>query len=424
MFTLHLSSYDVVGGAAIAAYRLHDGLRRLGVKSCMIVKNKASDDSDVMVAEQALTKFERLQRRIDQAGLDAQLRKYETTSKNFEVFSNDQVAGPDPLRCAMPKADVLNLHWVAGLVDRRFFNKLDPTMPLVWTLHDMNPFTGGCHYAFGCERFAGSCGACFQLGSNDKADLSKRIFKRKLKAVASRTKNVTRVVAPSQWLAGEARRSAVFESFSVDVIPYGLDTNIFRPRNKSIAREVFGLPIDRPVVLFISDSINNYRKGLDLLVAALSDLSMHIEPVLATIGYGSSSLPLPGGVMSLGRLESSRLLSFAYSAADLFILPTRADNLPNVVLEAMACGTPVVSFKVGGLPDMVLQGETGLLAKPEDVADLRAAVIQLLSNDPLRAAMSVACRELAVREFSLDVQARRYLSLYEKLLEAKLHLKY
>jgi glycosyltransferase involved in cell wall biosynthesis len=342
----------------------------------------------------------------------------------LELFSDDRVAGRDAFADALVPAHVYNLHWVATFVDyRRFFGRLAPATPLVWTLHDMNPMTGGCHYALGCERFTALCGACVQLGSRTERDLSRRIFERKAAALKSRALNTTRIVAPSAWLAGEALRSGLLGRFEIDTIPSGVDCNIFQPRSRATAREVFGLSQDKAVVLFAADSVKSHRKGFDLLVSALQNLSADRAVTLAAIGEWSEQEKLPVQVIALGRIESERLLSFAYSAADVFVLPTRADNLPNVILEAMACGTPVISFDVGGVRDAVRPGWTGLLAPPGDIVALRNAILTLLADNSLRERLSNECRRVAVAEYEEEIQARRYLGVYETLLNASGHLK-
>ena len=240
-----ISTSDADGGAAIAAYRLHDGLRRVGVRSRMAVGSCRSGDPDVIVYDCRQRSFSgRLHRKLGEVRLAREQRAYSgTRSPTLELFSDDRVAGPDPFSNGLPAAHVYNLHWIATLVDyRRFFARLGPETPLVWTLHDMNPLTGGCHYALGCEGFTVQCGACVQLGSRVESDLSRRIFRRKARALERRLLTATRIVAPSTWMAGEARRSALLGRFDIEIIPNGIDCNIFQPRSRALGREAFGLP--------------------------------------------------------------------------------------------------------------------------------------------------------------------------------------
>ena len=416
----HLSFSNAGGGAMIAASRLHQGLLRIGASSRMHVAKRVGDDATVDTVPRAQSLTECVHCCRDHARFAREQRPYaKTISPWLELFSDDRVAGRDLLAETLPHAEVYNLHWVAGFLDYgRFFLRLPSGTPLVWTLHDMNPLTGGCHYTLGCERFSEGCGYCPQLGSTNPDDPSARIHRRKRAALATVGPDTTRIVATSRWLQAEAQRSSLLGRFTVERIPYGLDTEVFTPRCKEIAREVFGVPKGKPVVLFVADNVSNYRKGFDLLQAALRDLDLGHHITLACIGKHAPMVVTGGTVALIGRIDNERMMSFAYSAADVFVMPTRAEAFGQVVFEAMACGTPVVAFDVGGVPDMVRPGETGLLVPPEDVRALREAIVTVLTDDGLRLHLSVQCRRVAVTEYSLDVQARRYLEVYETLVEA------
>ncbi len=416
---LHISTSDIGGGAAIAAHRLHQGLQRVGVNSKMLVRSKTSTDPAISESLHIKGLLARTKRRVSFEALKLERwRDKGTLSPTLELFSDDRVPGANFLFPPAPEADVLNLHWVAGFVDyRRFFERLPPYFPLVWTLHDMAPFTGGCHYTLGCGAFSSACGSCPQLGSSRTGDLSARILKRKRAAISELAPETTRIVSPSSWLAAEARRSSMFKGFSVEVIPHGLDVEIFKPLDKRTAREVLGLPLDAKVILFAADGVKNNRKGYDLLLEALAQFQGSPAPFLVSLGGGAAP-GMAANVCALGHISSPRLMALAYSSADVFVAPSRAEAFGQVALEAMACGVPVVAFDVGGLPDMVRPGITGLLAPPEDVGALSRAIEAMLGNDDLRGRMSAECRRVAVAEFSLEMQANRYKALYESLIEA------
>ncbi len=420
MKTVHLAVMDR-GGAGIAAQRLHSGLRNIGVDSKMIVAQKESGAPHVETIEfNDRSLFGRLRRRVDFSRFSRQRRAYaKTTPSKMAYVTDDRVPGTYILDGILPHANVYNLHAVVGFVEpRRFFAHYPRGVPLVWTLHDMNPFTGGCHYAFGCTRFTGKCGSCPQLGSQDADDLSARAHARKALAYSRLLPETTRIVAPSKWLGVEALRSTLMGKFSLDVIPYGVDTDAFVPRRTEVAREMFSIPNDDLVIAFAADIAGLPVKGFDLLREAIAQLNVGCSVTLAVIGRETENSDAGTRTIGLGRIDNERLMSFALSAADLFVMPTRADNLPNVILESLACGIPIVSFDVGGVPDMVRPGKTGLLAPPEDVAGLRRAVETLSNDDDLRARMSVECRRIAVKEYALAVQAGRYRSLYEELIAA------
>jgi glycosyltransferase involved in cell wall biosynthesis len=284
--------------------------------------------------------------------------------------------------------------------------------PVIWTLHDMNAFTGGCHYSFGCERYTERCGLCPQLGSHDPQDLAAQVWQRKLAALIALKPMQLQIVAPSRWLARQAKRSALGRHLSASVIPYGVDTDAFAPRDRSTARDVFGIPRDASVILFVSEGLSNRRKGLGLLAQALQSLRDLPNIILVSVGRGKTmDLKVPS--IHLGFIDNDRLLSLVYSAADLLVAPSLQDNLPNTILEAMACGTPVVGFDTGGVPDMVRPRITGMLAPVDDAIALRSAIIETLKSPEERATMATNCRRVVMEEFTLEIQAKRYAELYE-----------
>jgi glycosyltransferase involved in cell wall biosynthesis len=415
---VHIASRDIVGGAAIAAYRLHSGLSKIGVSSDMLVGWKASADLNVHALRRNWSRLANLRRRIVNWQIRKDFDRYrDTVLPTLELLTDDRNASGGDVVANMPDADVYNLHWVSGLIAyRKFFATLPRAQPLVWTLHDMNPFTGGCHYTAGCERFRSTCGTCPQLGSKEAADLTARIHARKTIALARLGPETTRIVAPSRWMKAQANSSSLMRNFDVLWVPYGLDTDAFAPRDRGVAREVFGIPHEGKVVLFAAEAVGNYRKGFDLLIAAIDRLEIGEPVVLVSIGEDNTT-QIPQSHISLGTLASARLLSFAYSMADVFVAPARQENFGQVVLEAMSCGTPVVGFDVGGLPDMIRPGQTGLLAPPEDIVALSNAIATLLKDNALRSRLSAECRRITIEEYALTIQARRYRTIYEDLIE-------
>jgi glycosyltransferase involved in cell wall biosynthesis len=332
-------------------------------------------------------------------------------------FSDDRTEFGRDLVRQLPDCDVLNLHWVAQFVDfRSFFRAVPKRAPLVWTLHDPYPFTGGCHYYGGCDRFMRLCGACPELGSSDGSDLSREVWQRKKESYSLIPDRRLCIVAPSRWLAGEVRKSALLSRFSVSVIPYGLDLDVFTPREKLLARDMLGIPREARVLLFAAQALGERRKGFALLGEALAPLPASAGICLVSVGRGAglSAVQLPH--MSLGFIDNDRILSWAYSAADLYVAPTLDDNLPNTVMESLACGTPVVGFNTGGVPDMVRNGVTGFVVPKGDTVGLRQAILRVLDDAALRADMSKNCRRIAVDEYDLKLQAQRYLALYESIV--------
>jgi len=316
------------------------------------------------------------------------------------------------------EADIVQLYNThGGYFSHTALPFLSRRKPIVWRLSDMWPMTGHCVYSYGCERWKTGCGSCpivheYPALRQDRTALLWRIKQRVYQA-----SNLT-IVAPSQWMAGLVKESPLLGRFPVHVIPNGLDPEVFRPIPKQAAREVLGLHPERKVVLFGAHFASERRKGGALLLEALARLHQDIE--LLVIGRGatqfeSSAFP----VRCLGPIHDDQLLAAVYSAADVFVLPTLADNLPNTVLESMACGTPVVSFEVGGVPELVRHMETGYVARYGDPADLAEGLQRLLGSQELRATLGSRCRQVVEQNYRLDLQARRFLELYHALIERR-----
>ncbi len=361
-------------------------------------------------------------RRILRRGLIwRDFRRYESSRPScHDSFNDSRSEYGVTLLEQLPSCDLINLHWIAGFVDyRSFFLRAPSHIPIVWTFHDMNPFTGGCHYDEDCGRFVECCGECPQLGSKDVHDLSRQIWRRKRNIFQRLEPEALHIVTPSLWLAEEAKRSSLLGRFSSSVIPNGLDTDSFSARDPSIARAVLEVPENAKVVLFVAGSTDNWRKGFVFLANALSELPELPDLFLVSLGGGKPALNSRINHLHLGYADNDRLLSFAYSAADVFVISSVQDNFPNTVLEALACGTPVVGFSVGGIPEMVRSGVTGLLAPPGDERALAGAISHLLENDATRAEMSANCRRIATEEYSLEIQANRYIELYEDLIKGQ-----
>jgi len=416
---VHLNAYDISGGAARAAYRLHKSLLHLGHDSTMFVASSDSDDPTVRSFAPPTDLASRLHRRIREEWLSRNFaRQRASRPDGYERFSDDRTVTDGTLAAQLPPCDIINLHWIAGFIDyQQFFAAATAARPVVWTLHDMNAFTGGCHYDLGCGKYMNQCGACPQLGSSEPKDLAYDIWRRKRKVFDTISTNRLHMITPSRWLAREVRRSTLASQFSVSVIPNGVDIHSFVPRARATARDVFGIRKNAKVVLFVADAISVRRKGFVYLAQALNNLRDVRDVTLLCLGRGATPVEVQIPCVDVGSLANDRLLSFAYSAADLFVIPSLQDNLPNTVLEALACGTPVVGFNVGGIPDMVRPGITGLLSPAADGAALREAIVELLYAPSRRAQMAAACRQVAVEEYALEIQARRYVELYEKILK-------
>ena len=323
-------------------------------------------------------------------------------------------------------ADIINLHWVAHYQSPVTLNKLfDLGKPVVWTLHDQWPFTGGCHYAAGCEKYQWKCEDCPQL-ADDPFNLPGPVLEDKLRYFENANLSI---VAPSQWMGACAKRSRLFKNTRVEVIPNALETDLFKPIPKAEAKQAIGLSPDSVTLLFGGECGNEKRKGFHKLMesikfclkeSAFRELTMSNKIGLICFGHANDEMRDVGiPVKSLGYLASEEELAATYSAADIFVLPSLEDNLPNTMLEAMSCGTPVVAFDVGGIPDAVKSGKTGQLVPLGDVREMGKAILSLISNPEKRIVMGKISRRMAEEKYSLKIQANRYLDLYEELFRTQ-----
>lgn len=413
MRIVHINTYDCLGGAARAAYRLHDGLRRIGQESSMFVLDKVSCDSSVLRYEFKKDILSRVKRTLRKERISRAVDPYRASAPGgLTFFTDDRTPyGKDPWR-QLPEGDLIQLHWIAGFVDYRgFFSALPTGKPLVWTVHDMQALTGGCHYDRECGKFSERCGACPQLGSIFEKDITRQIWLRKRKSFQRLGSRQLHIVSPSRWLRDEVKRSSLLSRFPCSIIPYGLDTQVFSPRDPRVAREIFGIPLTAKVILFLADGVHVPRKGFPLLAEALTGAEPDGNMFLISVGPGFPPDLRHFPHRHIETLRDDRLLSHIYSAADVFVIPSLQENLPNTALESIACGTPVVGFAVGGIPDIVRPGVTGFLAKPADPADLRRAIIELLRHNNRRE-MAKNCRKIATEEYGIETQARRYMELY------------
>lgn len=418
MRIVHISSWDGGGGAGRAAYRLHDGLRRLGQDSQMYVSAKQTADPSVQQYQPTLGLSAGLFRTARRLAIAKAIGRYaQSIPEEHTYFSDDRTVFYQDVAKQIPQSDLIQLHWVADFLDYgAFFSWLPKGMPLVWTFHDMANLTGGCCFDLGCGKFVEKCGACPQLGSHDKSDLTRQVWQRKKGHYSTLDPARVHIVTPSRWLADEVGRSPLLSRFSRSVIPYGLDLDVFQPRDRGVARELLGIPPDTRVVLFLAHKTEEFRKGHHVLLDALDGITADVNIFLLSVGAGGPSKVQRFPQVCLDGIGNDRVLSFIYSAADVFVCPSLADNLPNTILESIACGTPVVAFAAGGIPDLVRPGITGLLATTGDASELRDAILRLLDDGAERSEMSVNCRRVAIEEYELTLQARRYGRLYENML--------
>ncbi|MDZ8085481.1 MAG: glycosyltransferase family 4 protein [Nostoc sp. DedQUE12b] len=413
MKILHISTHDINGGAARAAYRLHTGLQDIGLQSQMLVQEKYSNDKTVIAPKIRL--FQGIAKaKLTVESLPLKLYRQKKNTPFFTQWLPDRVIP----KVAQINPDIINLHWISGgFMQIETFAKLK--RPLVWTLHDMWGFTGGCHVTGECDRYKISCGACPQLNSGNEWDLSRWVWQRKVKAW--KNLNLT-LVSPSSWLAECARSSSLFQNLRIEVIPHGLNTQKYRPINQHFAREALNLPQDKKLILFGAiEATSDRNKGFHLLQPALQELRKSgWKDGLEVVIFGASQPENPPDLgfktHYLGHLHDAISLATVYSAADVMLVPSLQESFGQTASESFACGTPVVAFNSTGLKDIVDHQQNGYLAKPYEVEDFAKGITWVLENEQRLQKLSFYAREKAEQEFTLELQARRYSALFQEIL--------
>jgi len=414
MKVLLANTFANSGGAARAAYRLHQGLVQIGVHSRMLVQNNPTDDWRVRSMARSLFQkaVSRVRPQVDRLPLRCYFRRQSST------WSVGWLSNPISSIFNGSDAEIIHLHWVVdGFVPIREIKRI--SRPLVWTLHDMWAFTGGCHYAFDCPRFIESCGRCPQLRSASQFDVSR--FAWREKKIHWKNRQMT-IVCPSRWIARLARLSSILNDKEIIVIPNGIDTSIYKPLDKNHCREILGLPKDRRIILFGALGAGNKAKGGHILHPAVQELRKMVPDCsqfhIAIFGAGEPKAPVSFGIPCtyVGRLSDDIALSVLYSAVDVTVVPSLTDNLPNIVLESLSCGTPVAAFNIGGMPDMIEHRVNGYLAEPYESEDLARGIAFVLSDAGQWPQLSAMARNTAVRNFELKAIAHRHRELYENVL--------
>lgn len=404
---LHFSTSDVIGGSARSAYRIHSGLRAKGHQSRMLVGYRESSDPDVDAVAGAgwLQLADRVANRVSSAvGF-----QYRWLPSSLRVPSHPWLEKSNVIQ-------LYNMH--GGYFSQWLLPRLAMRKPLVWRLSDMWAMTGHCAYAGDCSRWREGCGKCPDIATYPPIgrDTTALLFRYK-QSLYERTPMT--IVAPSSWIENMVKSSPLLGRFPVARIPNGLDGQTFFPQDRLAARTELGLPADAEVILFCAHILDdNPRKGGELLIDALNRLGARKNRVLVLMGQGGQSWQgrVPCEVRLMGYFDSREQMATCYAAADLVAIPSVLENLPNTLVEALACGRPVVASDSGGMRDGVLHGETGYLARHGDAGDIAHGLGLLLGDTVLRERMGVHARALFEREFTREKEIIRFETLYQDLL--------
>lgn len=412
---LMLSTSDIASGAGIAAYRLHKGLRKVGINSSMIVTRKLSDDKNVFLAMKPPgSKISTLWRNIEYK-LENRINWYglqNIYSVNSKGLKRNHL---------FKSADIIhfqNMHSRTHFFSLLLFYSARKK-PVICTLHDMWALTGHCIYSYDCDRWKEGCGNCPDLSFyiNMKFDTTFLMCKIK-KYLYSKARTV--VVTPSQWLKRIAEESPLFENLEVLCIPYGINQGVFYPVEKDIAKKKLNINRKKKVILFLASSLDITRKGYHYFKEAMLKIKKNIPgTIILYTGRGKidDDLKREFEIIEMGYVNDLETIRNIYSASDLFVIPSILDNLPNTVLESLACGTPVVGFKSGGIPDMIEHFHNGYLAKKADINDLAKGITDLLSNVDQQKILSRNAVITITENFSEELCVKRYLELYKNCLE-------
>lgn len=407
MKILFANTRDFVGGAAIAAYRLFRGIKELGYDSSMIVDIKNSTDKSVKSPSKKIELIkQKLRAKLDY--LPQQIYKYD----DGLVRSLSFIPGPNLKKINESNPDIVHLHWINnGFLSIEQLAKIKS--PIVWTLHDMWAFCGAEHYTGNNQYYHSGYEA-------SKNYFDKWVWSRK-KKIYSKIGNLT-IVTPSNWLAESARRSKLLGSRRIEVIGNGIDTNFYRPQNIQELRMKYGISVNRKIILFSGyKGVEDPRKGFKYLIKALEiDKNFQIFDDIELVVIGSEEIVelenLNIKCHFMGLINDSKVMRDLYALSDLFILPSTEDNLPNTVMEAMSCGTPVIAFNVGGVPDMVDHKKNGYLAKPFEEEDLSKGIKWCINSNDLLEKLSINARQKIVLDFDVSKQAEKYISLYKDII--------
>ena len=416
MRVLIINTFERMGGAAIAANRLMDALRNNGIQTKMLVRDKQTNQPTVIGLKKSWWRIWQFVWERIVIWIANHFSKNNLFAVDIANTGTDITVLPE-----FKQAEIIHLHWInQGMLSLKDIQKiLLSGKPVVWTMHDMWPCTGVCHHARECNKFYQECHHCpYLYNGGGRKDLSNQIFKKKseLYQLAPIT-----FVTCSQWLKERANQSALLTNHHVVHIPNPINTNLFKPRNKQEARTRCELPIDKKLVLFGSVKITDKRKGIDYFIESCKILAQKYPSLIQELGvvvYGKYSEQLkplvPFQVYPLNYISNEKELVNVYNAVDLFVTPSLEENLPNTIMEAMACGIPCVGFQVGGIPEMIDHLHNGYVAEYKSSEDFANGIHWALSEGEYASLSEEACRKV-ISSYSENAIARKYIDIYNKI---------
>ena len=416
MRVLIINTSERIGGAAIAANRLMDALRNNGIQAKMLVRDKQTDNIAVTGLKKSLWS-------IWQFVWERIVIWKANHFKQHNLFEVD-IANTGTNILSLPEftqADIIHLHWInQGMLSLADIRRIiESRKPIVWTMHDMWPFTGICHYAGECKKYTSKCEQCPVLLKGSKKDLSFRTFQKKMKMFEG---SRIHFVSCSQWLGNMAKNSKLIGHQNITSIPNAINTNLFKPKSKQAIREKYQIPSDKKLLLFGSMKTTDKRKGMDYLVEACQILAKEQPDFCKQLGVvilGMNSeiyqslFPFP--IYAMNYVHAEKDLVDIYNIVDLYVTPSLQDNLPNTIMEAMACGIPCVGFNVGGIPEMIDHLHNGYVADYKSAEDFANGIHWALSESEYQS-LSEEARRKVTSSYSESTIAKRYIEVYNKII--------
>ena len=410
MKVLLINTSDIVGGAAVAANRLLHALNACGIEAKMLVKVKSSDDDRIIsIGDSLLSRLLNKIRFIFERLLIYVANKFD--KKNLFAVSIANTGIDISFFDAVKEADVIHIHWInQGFLSLSDINKISSLgKPIVWTMHDMWPFTSVCHYAGDCHEYQKKCEKCNML---DTSCLIKRTFDNKFKLYSNA--NVT-FVGCSNWISNLAKSSSLIKDKPIFSVPNTIDIEKFKPIDKIEAKRKVGFDTHKTHILFISQKVTDERKGVMYFVEAMNkiksnypEISKNIEVIILGKNSDQIQLQIPFKTHAIGYISDENKIIDIYNAIDVYVTPSMQDNLPNTIMEAMACGIPCVGFNIGGVPELIDHGVNGYVAEPKNVDSLAEGIVYVLSED-INKKFSESCVSKVVSEYSYSVIVSKYL---------------
>lgn len=403
-------------GPAIAANRLMEALKNNGIQAKMLVRNKQTDHLTVIGLKKTWWKIGQFLWERIVIWKANQFKKSNLLEMDIANTGTNITTLPE-----FAQADVIHLHWInQGMLSLNDIRRIiESGKPIVWTMHDMWPFTGICHYAGECKKYIDSCEHCPILYKGHKKDLSYQVFQKKENILKG---NNICFVACSQWLEKMAKQSHLLKNQLIISIPNAINGNIFKPKDKVAARAKLQLPQDKKLLLFGSIKITDKRKGIDYLIKAcqiLAETQPEFCKNLGVVIIGKqvevykSLFPFP--IYYMGYVNNDKELPDIYNSVDLYVTPSLQDNLPNTIMEAMACGVPCVGFNIGGIPEMIDHLHNGYVAEYKSAEDFANGIYWALNEGEYQSLSEEARRKVMV-SYSESSIAKKYIDIYNKMI--------